>query len=304
MTLRNREDLMALAGQYANERRAPATTIIKEILHYEILYALVQGGAAAHLTFQGGTALRLCYKGSRYSEDLDFAGGDAFDTKLMEPFAELLKREIGEAYGLQVDIKSPKPKSAEVDGVNVDRWSARVQIPQVDPSVPQSQVINIEVASVPAHDVDLVAVAANYRHLPAPHRQLVIVTESRKEILADKMVALGARPFLKARDIWDIKFLTDDKVEVDPELVAKKLVDYQWSEDEFKEKLEQKIEELGTAEAASSFQKEMSRFVDSGVAMQLGNAAVLQGYLRRAKDMAQTVLDSDLSPDSSLRRRR
>lgn len=111
MQLRTRTDLLALAGKYANERKVPANTIVKEILHYEILYALTQSGAAAQLTFQGGTALRLCYQGTRYSEDLDFAAGDAFKPDAMVPFADLLRREIGDAYGLQVDIKAPRPRS-------------------------------------------------------------------------------------------------------------------------------------------------------------------------------------------------
>lgn len=36
MRLRTRTDLLALAGQYANERKVPTHTVIKEILHYEI----------------------------------------------------------------------------------------------------------------------------------------------------------------------------------------------------------------------------------------------------------------------------
>lgn len=44
--MRTANDLRALAGKYATERRIPAATVIKEILHYEILFALNQSGAA------------------------------------------------------------------------------------------------------------------------------------------------------------------------------------------------------------------------------------------------------------------
>jgi predicted nucleotidyltransferase component of viral defense system len=302
MQLRTRTDLLAVAGKYANERKVPANTIVKEILHYEILYALTQSGAAAQLTFQGGTALRLCYQGTRYSEDLDFAAGDAFKPDAMVPFADLLRREIGDAYGLQVDIKAPKAKEP-AEGVHVARWSAKVQVPQADPSVPQNQVINIEVASVPAHDVDLVSVAANYPHLPAPHRQLIIAAETPKEILADKLVALGARPFLKARDIWDIKFLTDRQIALDIALIGQKLVDYGWCEDDFKEKLQAKLTELTDPATAKAFHKEMSRFVDAGVAAQLENPSLAGGFLKRAKEQALAVLNADLAADNGLRPR-
>lgn len=110
------------------------------------------------------------------------------------------------------------------------RWRAKVHVPQVHRSIFQSQIIHIEVASIPAHDIDLVAVAANYPHLPAPHRQLIIAAETPTEILADKLVALDARPYLKASDLRDIKFLTDRQVTPDIPLVARKLEDYVWLE--------------------------------------------------------------------------
>lgn len=290
---RSQSDLMALAGRYANERRVPATTIAKEILHYEILNALVQSGAASGLVFQGGTALRLCYQGSRYSEDLYFAGGQHFEVESMTGFREMLTKEIGEAYGLVVEIKDPKPRAAE-DGVSVARWSARIQIPQVDPAVPRKQVINIEVASVPARDVDLVPVLANYPHLPGPLRQMLIVAESQQEILADKLVALGAREFLKGRDIWDIKFLTDRQVQLNVDWIARKLVDYGCTEAAYKEKLETKLALLKEPETIDKFREELIRFVDSAVAGQLTNQGLVQKYLARSYALGARVLASPL----------
>ena len=52
--------------------------IEKELLHYDILYSLDRYGLLEGLVFQGGTALRLCYGANRFSEDLDFAGGESF----------------------------------------------------------------------------------------------------------------------------------------------------------------------------------------------------------------------------------
>ena len=294
MQLRTRTDLISLAGKYANERRVPAGTVIKEILHYEILFAMVQSGAAGQLAFQGGTALRLCYQGSRYSEDLDFAAGADFQPETMAPFAELLQRHIAGAYGLKVEIKAPKAKEP-TGGVSVARWSAKVHVPQTDPSAQQTQLINIEVASVPAHDVDLVAVTANYPHLPAPHRQLLVAAETPNEILADKMVALGARPFLKARDIWDIKMLTDRQIQPDMGLIAKKLADYGWTERDFKEQLAAKLETLDSPETLQAFTKEMSRFVDASVAVQLGSPLLSKRFLTRAQEQGQAVLKANLS---------
>ena len=289
--LRTQIDLRELAGQYANERRVPAATIIKEILHYEILYALSQSGAANHLVFQGGTALRLCYQGTRYSENLDFACGPAFAPECMEPFADLLMREIAKAYCLQVDIKPPALREPDPEeAVPVARWSAKIRIPNADASVKQNQVINIEVASVPAHDPDLVSIAANYPHLPEPLRQMLIVAETREEILADKLVALGARPFLKARDIWDIKFLADNRVQPNFDLVMQKLGDYGWEANDFKAKLEKKLPILATQHTAQAFRQEMIRFVDAQAAGMLANPILTGKYMAKAVELGQELV--------------
>jgi predicted nucleotidyltransferase component of viral defense system len=59
------------------------SVIEKELLHYDILFALEKGGLLDKLTFQGGTSLRLCYGGNRFSEDLDFAGGKDFSSAML-----------------------------------------------------------------------------------------------------------------------------------------------------------------------------------------------------------------------------
>lgn len=294
MPHRNRIDLLEFAGRYANERQVPIATVTKEILHYDILYALLQSGAAEQLVFQGGTALRLCYQGTRYSEDLDFVAGSDFDPAVMEPFEALLREAIGNAYGLGVSVQAPR-HAREGDGVHVARWSAKISIPQENPSLPQKQVIHIEVASVPAHDVEFAAVAVNYPHLPAPLRQLILATKTPREILADKMVALGARPYMKARDIWDIKFLTDHQRTPDMRLIAQKLMDYGWTESAFKASLTTRLAELSTPAAADGFLEEMRRFVDRTIAAQLANPAIINSFLRRAEAQGRAVLEADLS---------
>lgn len=297
MNLRTRNDLLDLAGRYATERRIPATTIIKEILHYEILYALGQSGAAANLTFQGGTALRLCYQGNRYSEDLDFVSSNEFEPEVMEPFSALLQKEIAEAYGLEVTVKTPKQKESSNETVPVARWCAKIKVPQPDPSISQAQIINIEVAGVPSYAPDLVSINANYPHLPAPMQQMLIMSESQTEILADKMMALGARPFLKARDIWDIKFLLDRGVPADMKMVTKKIRDYGWATDDFKEKLHEKIQLLSEVNTEIKFAQEMSRFIDASAANQLKpGSSVVKIFMAKAMHLGNQMLSADLDP--------
>src|SRR5258708_12615147 len=51
--------------------------LIKEAIHLHLLSALSEAGVLQYVTFQGGTALRLCYGGERHSEDPDFVCGKA-----------------------------------------------------------------------------------------------------------------------------------------------------------------------------------------------------------------------------------
>lgn len=126
---------------------------------------------------------------------------------------------------------------------------------------------------------------------------MIIAAETPNEILADKIVALGARPFLKARDIWDIKFLLDRRIKPDFELVGKKLVDYGWTEDNFKAKMKEKIQLLSKPETADDFQQEMSRFVDAVIAPQLKNPSVAGMFLRKSMEIGRLVLTEDLTVD-------
>lgn len=296
--MRNQEDLLALAGRYATDQRAPAATITKEILHYEILHALQDSGALGHLTFQGGTSLRLCYQGNRYSEDLAFAGGRDFDPKIMAPFCDLLKREIAAAYGLVVTINEPESAKHDPEStVTVSRWSARIEIPNVNRSLPQKELIKVEVADVPAYDVDLMPVSVNYPHLPAPFAQMLIPVESRAEILGDKIVALGARPYFKARDVWDIKFLLNKGIAETSGLafVARKLVDYGLAEDDFKMRLDARIAQLQQPETAALFRKEMTRFVDTTVATYLERNDFVSKIMEASIALGRRVLEADLN---------
>jgi len=211
--------------------------------------------------------------------------------------AALLQREIAEAYGLQVDVSEPKSNAEKLDqtAVAVARWRARIQVPQTNPSLPQGQVINIEVASIPAHQQTLMPISANYAHLPAPLRQMMVLVESPSEILADKLVALGARSYMKSRDIWDIKFLTDKGIRADDDvtkLVIAKLADYQIDPIQFRQQMQARLRELIQPRAEAAFVAEMSRFVDAGVATQIKIPGISRQYLERSIALGQALLSN------------
>src|SRR6266849_4001439 len=81
--------------------------LVKEAIHLHLLSALSDAGILRHAVFQGGTALRLCYGGERYSEDLDFVCGKSgsyldnleFD-KLIQQALEATKRSLQRDFNI------------------------------------------------------------------------------------------------------------------------------------------------------------------------------------------------------------
>jgi predicted nucleotidyltransferase component of viral defense system len=280
--------LLDLADQYARERGVPRETIAKELLHYEILQALILSGASDSLTFQGGTCLRLCYGNNRYSEDLDFAGGKGFDPASMQGFEDLLRTRVGRHYGLQLSIRE---RNNPGENVAMNRYAIKVALPQPNPALPQRQVINVEVAAVDAHRPQLANVAPQYEHLPTPLRSLSVVAEQPTEILSDKIVALGARPHLKQRDLWDLNFLADRGTELDHALTAQKVADYGLTMSAFISGLSQRIAQAQAPANHAAFHKEMSRFLDAPSARLLLRRGVTQALIDQALAPARAALE-------------
>src|ERR1700693_1162013 len=81
--------------------------LIKEAIHLHLLSALSDAGVLRHVVFQGGTALRLCYGGERYSQDLDFVCGKEgsyvdkieFET-LIRDALETTKKSLHRDFGI------------------------------------------------------------------------------------------------------------------------------------------------------------------------------------------------------------
>ena len=106
--------------------------IAKELLHYDILFCLDKNRLLEQLTFQGGTALRLCYGAPRLSEDLDFAGGKNFVTADLMNIKDCLEDYIGARYGLEIAIKEPKEMTAipQNQDIKVDKWQISITVQQ------------------------------------------------------------------------------------------------------------------------------------------------------------------------------
>jgi len=258
--MQNFAKLVDLAMTPGSEGLRPV--IEKEILHYDILFALDRENLLGDLTFQGGTCLRLCYESPRFSEDLDFVGGFDFTQERLMKIRECVMDHIGARYGLEVDVKNPKQMSEEVTywGLKTDRWQVAVTTNAGRADLPR-QKIKLEVANVPAHTSTLRPMNRNYEFLPPSYQDLLVPSETKNEIMADKVVSLSAcRHYIRYRDIWDLQFLKRSKAVLDPGLIETKIGDYQ--SDDFKTCLGEMRDDVRQIALSDTFRNEMIRFIE------------------------------------------
>jgi hypothetical protein len=258
-------DVLVERAMRAGNRAHMRPAIEKELLHYDILFALDDAGLLDQLTFQGGTSLRLCYGSPRFSEDLDFVGGRDFDAAQLLSMKSCIERYVGARYGLEVSVRDPREHTDEPANRNVQvhKWQIRVVTAPARPDLPR-QMIKIEVANVPAYTREPRQLRQNYDFLPDGYGDLVVLVESLNEIMADKLVSLvDCTKYIRHRDIWDLHWLRQQGATMEPELVRKKLADYRSVE--YPANAERLIERLPQIIAGKEFADQMSRFIPSDV---------------------------------------
>lgn len=78
--------------------------ILKEYLQYKLLDIIFRQKISTKLSFLGGTAIKLCYGGSRFSEDLDFDNFGLTQEEFQE-LSEKVQQEMS-LLGYEVEVKT------------------------------------------------------------------------------------------------------------------------------------------------------------------------------------------------------
>lgn len=235
--------------------------IEKELLHYDILFILDQENLLENLVFQGGTSLRLCYGATRFSEDLDFAGGTNFQTKQLILMKDCLESYLGARYGLEVQVKEPKElqQLPENHGIHVSKWQIRILTHPERRELPK-QMITLEVANVPAYTKEVRSLTHNYIFLPDGYNDILIMSENLNEIMADKLIAfVNCIGYIRYRDLWDFRWLKQQGAILDVEFIRKKIKDY--SIENYDKKLNRSINQIPTIIHSLEFKAQISRFI-------------------------------------------
>ena len=270
--------------------------LVKEAIHLHLLSAMSDAGILRHAVFQGGTALRLCYGGDRYSEDLDFVCGKAGSyftdvefKELIEAALETTKKTLNRDFGIAADrislSKPPHPDLVKQEPITVAAWQIIVPI-EATPRAPRS-LIKIEFANVPAYETKPMPVRATPGLVQV--QDVILTVETPNEILADKAVALTAREVLKFRDVWDVWFLQNKlDAKVDREVVQKKFADYGTSD--LEAKAEKRLAELSSEATPNAFLSEMKRFLPAKRVAQLSETGLQHSILTESGDLLRRAV--------------
>lgn len=240
-----------------NGRTFMAPVIEKELLHYEILRAMSEQGLLNDLTFQGGTCLRLCYGAERYSEDLDFAGGEHFDIADLQDLKQCVERSLSERYQIVAEVTEPTSN----DNL-VKKWRIRIDTSPARKDL-SKQRISLEVASIPAYTRMPKMLMVNYEGIPSGYADIIVQAESPTEILADKLESFICASHVRYRDIWDMFWLKrrpDVDESIAQDMRARKASDY-GEQERFAERREIVLSELPSIVEGKAFQEQLRRFL-------------------------------------------
>jgi predicted nucleotidyltransferase component of viral defense system len=240
-----------------------------EIAQLILLYHLYAQTGSHDLVFQGGTALRWCYGGSRFSEDLDFVTSmpmAALDTLLAKAL-KVAEREMVPHFGtghLVVSDKTTREGSKKL----LITWQPaaireKISIKlECEPLVSGTRLATGKLVMSALPSVSYLVMAGEFR-IPRPNSVLVVETPS--EILSDKVRALLERQYLKGRDLFDIWLLRQNPVaQLKRDLVEQKLRCYSWP---FKaaRTLDFFLQTESEPQLKEALEQDLSRFLPPGV---------------------------------------
>jgi predicted nucleotidyltransferase component of viral defense system len=204
-----------------------------EIAQLILLHQLYSLSGSRELIFQGGTALRWCYGGSRFSEDLDFVthlGADAVRAKLNQ-MLKAAERVMVPHFGpgaLTLSDQSTRTDTLKLvadyrPAASREKISVKLEFEGIRKESRPKTKSHI-LSALPA--VSYLIASGDFR---VPRPNAVLVAETLPEILSDKIRALLERRYLKGRDVFDLWYLrTALNAAADREMIERKFRMYAW----------------------------------------------------------------------------
>lgn len=234
----------------SEKRGVTPDQMLQEKTQKAILTVLSEEKAFNHIVFQGGTCLRIFYNNKRFSEDLDFVLRRTESHYALEQWKDSIIDFVSNYFPFLTDVQYFLQKESK----ELQRTVLRVKGDQPN----QHTRIHLELAFVPSYfneikDLEL------YPYISA------VRVETLEEILADKILALMLRDYIKGRDLWDLYFLLYTQGQtISWELVFKKVADYGLNLEVFKGNIAPTIAQV-SKKGAQQLRQEMERFLPEPV---------------------------------------
>lgn len=203
-----------------------------EVLQLLLLDALYGHSGSQHIIFQGGTALRWVYGGSRFSEDLDFV--TSLPPDKIQSILKAVTTKTSRACVVQFGAGMPEQ---QIKG-NRDTAFKTFFIYRPD-SQRKRIAVKLEFESLRSEhvpgfqkhvfrDLPQVSRLITSGHLFLPYSSTIILVKTPEEILTDKIRALYERQYLKGRDIFDLWWMVNQLgISINWRMLENKLSMYQ-----------------------------------------------------------------------------
>ena len=202
-----------------------------EIAQLILLHQLFMQKDSRHLIFQGGTAVRWCYGGSRFSEDLDFVTSLAPEAveKMLNAAIKGIEKLMIPHFGVGTVTVSKKSSRADALKCFVD-FRPETSREKISIKLEFEGLVAEKLPDVQNHvlsSLSAVAYLMASGEFRVPRPNAIVVAETTAEILSDKIRALLERRYLKGRDFFDLWYLYAVlKTPVDVEIVKRKFALY------------------------------------------------------------------------------
>lgn len=180
---------------YPENLRAFKESVLKEYLQYKILNSIFNSEHAGKLAFLGGTALRIVYGSTRFSEDLDFDNFALTEAEFID-LSKIIQKDLI-LEGLEVEINT----------VTRNAYRIKMRIPKL--------LFDSGLSAMSEHKilVQVDAVPQNFEYVtdkPLLNKfdvftQINVVPKDL--LLAQKIFASVNRRRIMGRDFFDIVFL-------------------------------------------------------------------------------------------------
>jgi predicted nucleotidyltransferase component of viral defense system len=187
--------LSEISKHYPDKLKSHQVNILREYLQYKILEIIFNSPYANKLSFLGGTALRILYNNTRFSEDLDFDNFN-LEKKEFEDLIDIINKSLNK-LGLEVESRN----------VFKGAWRAYIKIPKIlldnNLSDLANQKIIIQIDTAP-HNF-------NYQVKRNILNKFDVFTQIFSTpvdiLLSQKIYTIFNRKRAKGRDFFDVLFL-------------------------------------------------------------------------------------------------